>query len=165
MVSASIRATAALSPVAESSSRRRARHDVDDRHEGHWQRRRAFHGDGDIARVIIRTLGFWCPASRCGKRSVASAAPQPCRGRARHESRRRWRRCRSGAVSWPAGPVFGVSGAVASDERLEDFADGGPFGVVEECGGFEGESQCLVVGEAGVVSEDEGVGRARQSDR
>jgi hypothetical protein len=58
-----------------------------------------------------------------------------------------------------------VSGVVAGDERVEDLADGGSFGVVEEGGGLEGEAKCFVVGEAGVVAEDEGVGRARQGDR
>jgi hypothetical protein len=67
-------------------------------------------------------------------------------------------------VSGPARPVFRVSGVVAGDEGVEDLADGGPLGVVEEGSGFEGETQCLVLGETGVVAEDEGVGRARQGD-
>ena len=68
-------------------------------------------------------------------------------------------------MSGPARSVLGVSGAVAGDERVEDFANGGPLGVVEEGGGFEREAECLVVGEAGVVSEDEGVGGAREGHR
>ena len=68
-------------------------------------------------------------------------------------------------MSGPARSVLGVSGAVAGDEGVEDFANGGPLGVVEEGGGFEREAECLVVGEAGVVSEDEGVGGAREGDR
>ena len=68
-------------------------------------------------------------------------------------------------MSGPTWPVFGVSGVVAGNEGVEDFADGGPFGVVEEGGGFEGEPERLVVGEAVVVAEDKGVGRARESDR
>lgn len=67
-------------------------------------------------------------------------------------------------MSGRARPVLGMSGVVAGDEGVEDFADGGPFGVIEEGGGLEGESECLVVGESGVVAEDEGVGRARQGD-
>jgi hypothetical protein len=84
-------------------------------------------------------------------------------GHAWHDSRRRWRRCRSGrpsALSGPARSVVGVSGAVAGDERIEDLADRGSFGVVEKGGGFEGEAERLVVGEAGGVAEDEGVGGA-----
>ncbi|MCU1493588.1 MAG: hypothetical protein JWO62_1352 [Acidimicrobiaceae bacterium] len=68
-------------------------------------------------------------------------------------------------MSGPAGPVLAVSGVVAGDEGVEDFAEGGPFGVVEKSGGLEGEAECLVVGESGVVAEDEGVGRAREGDR
>lgn len=68
-------------------------------------------------------------------------------------------------MSGSAGSVLGVSGAVAGDEGVDDFSDRGPFGVVEEGGGFERESEGLVVGEAGVVAEDEGVGRAREGDR
>lgn len=55
---------------------------------------------------------------------------------------------------------MGVSGVVAGDDRVEDLGDGGPFGVVEEGGRFEREAQCLVIGEAGVVAEDEVVGGA-----
>ena len=94
--------------------------------------------------------------------SAASRRPD-----ASPESRRRWRRCRSGAapaVSGPPRPVLGVSGVVAGDERVEELGHRGPFGVVEESGGLEGETERLVVGEPGVVAEDEGVGGARQGD-
>jgi hypothetical protein len=86
----------------------------------------------------------------CSARAAATLATVPLRSPA--------------AVSGPAGSVVGVSGVVAGDERVEDFADRGALGVVEERGGFEGETECLVVGEAGVVAEDEGVSGAREGD-
>ena len=67
-------------------------------------------------------------------------------------------------MSGATRPILGVSGGVAGDERVEELAHGRPFGVVEECGGLEGETEGLVVGEPGVVPEDEGVGGARQGD-
>ena len=96
--------------------------------------------------------------SRAAKSSAGDTSP---------ERRRRWRRCRSGALAAPSGParpILAVSGVVARHERVEEFGHRRPFGAVEEGGGLEGESERLVVGEPGVVSEDEGVGGARQGD-
>ena len=57
-----------------------------------------------------------------------------------------------------------MSGTVAGDERVEDFADRGLLGGVEEPRGLESETQCLVVGQAGIIAEDKSIGGARKGN-